>query len=158
KHFGSVLPVGPAEADTGRYRMLTASQSQRVVYRRNVMATGNVLLVDEGDSKPAGRSPQSRIDASIGERQGLADAQRYAFESIIGTISRGRVRVSAVLDAVAEFVQHRRRQCGLKRAGPHEVAEAEGIGPADSRHRDAPLTGLPVVPVVPRKGDLLFGR
>src|SRR5262245_9188746 len=138
--------------------MLPASQSERIVYGRNEMPPGSVSLVNEGNSEPAGRRPQSGIGGGIGEGQCLADAQGHIVKSVVRAILGGSIRVAAVLDAVAEFVQGRGRQCGLERAGPHEVAETEWVSSAYIGNWQAALTSLPVVPVVPCEGDLFLGR
>src|SRR5205085_6837928 len=66
--------------------------------------------------------------------------------------------VTAVLHAVAEFVEGLRRQRGLQRYGPDVVPQAEWIRPANIRYGQTPFACLPVMPVIPAKGYLLFRR
>src|SRR5262249_39577879 len=115
------------------------------------MAAGHVLLVDERDNWAY------RIrSGAIGELQIAADAQRHAIELIVGAIFIARVGVAAVLHAVTELVEGLWGERRLQRSGINEVAKPEGIGPLNIRHGQTSFTSLPVMPVIPCKGNLLF--
>src|SRR2546425_2504158 len=132
--------------------MRTTIQRQRVVRSKDVMPTSNVLLIDKRD----GWTDRIRSNP-ICELQIATDWQWDAVVSVVWTIRCRSIRVAAVLHSVPEFVECLRRERRLHRRRPHVVAQAEWIGPANVRHRQTPLTSLPVMSILPGKCRLLLG-